>query len=143
MSVFTRILLDRICRKFTAQKSRLVSRQRDFSQRDTEVPLVFLYATEQLPQFKNGRLLVASEEPDPFSVLLGRHLQAVGDFDVHIHFAKPLTLVSKKTTRSCCRQLEVVCSNAHPLKISKFAGWGAGSGWFVVINFWAVTPDKQ
>ncbi|MDB4445977.1 hypothetical protein N9181_01715 [bacterium] len=105
--------------------------------------LVFLYATEQSPQFKNGGLLVAGEESDLFSVLLGRDLQAVGGFDVHIHFARPLTLVCKKTTRSCCRQLEVVCNNAHPWKISKFSGWGAGSGWFVVINFWAVTPDKQ
>jgi hypothetical protein len=92
------------------------------------VLLVFLYATEQLPQFKNGGLLVAGEEPDLFSVLLGRDLQAVGDFDVHNHFSRLLTLVLKKTTRSYCHKSEVVCSNTHPLEISKFSGWVAGSG---------------
>ena len=94
--VFTRGFSGRICPYCTTQTSRLISNYRDFTQRDTEVLLVFPGSTEQLPQFKKAGLLVAGEESVPFPILLDRDLQAVEKLGIQAQIAKPSTFILNK-----------------------------------------------
>jgi peroxiredoxin len=94
--VFTRGFSGQLCPYCTTQTSRLIANYDKFTERDTEVLLVYPGSKEQLPQFLQAGLAVSEEDRFPFPVLLDEDLTAVKQLGIVAQLASPSTFIIDK-----------------------------------------------
>ena len=97
--VFTRGFSGQLCPYCTTQTSRLIANYDKFTERDTEVLLVYPGSTDQLDAFRQASMAEAEKESFPFPVLLDEDLAAVKRLNIAAQLAFPSTFIINKDGR--------------------------------------------
>jgi peroxiredoxin len=94
--VFTRGFSGQLCPFCTTQTSRLIANYDKFSERDTEVLLVYPGQKDQLSEFLAASMEGSDVEKFPFPVLLDEDLAAVNQLNIAAQLAHPSTFIIDK-----------------------------------------------
>ena len=94
--VFTRGFSGSLCPFCTTQTSRLIANYESFSERDTEVLLVYPGQTDQLDDFLKASMKEQASQAFPFPVLLDPELAAVKRLKIEARLAHPSTFIIDK-----------------------------------------------
>ncbi len=94
--VFTRGFSGQLCPFCTTQTSRLIANYDKFTERDTEVLLVYPGQKDQLGQFLAASMENTGAQQFPFPVLLDEDLAAVNQLGIAAQLAYPSTFIIDK-----------------------------------------------
>jgi peroxiredoxin len=94
--VFTRGFSGQLCPFCTTQTSRLIANYDKFSQRDTEVLLVYPGQKDQLDEFLAASMEGSDVDKFPFPVLLDEDLAAVNQLGIAAQLVHPSTFIIDK-----------------------------------------------
>ena len=94
--VFTRGFSGELCPYCTTQTSRLIANYDQFTERETEVLLVYPGSKTQLPLFRQASIEASGEDSFPFPVLLDEDLTAVKRLGIAAQLAFPSSFIVDK-----------------------------------------------